>query len=215
MAWAFEPIAIPSDIVETRFYAPVPFMVWAAIRFRMYGATAAVAVLTVFVVRAAIDGTGSFAALSPAEVSSRLQHFLLLRAAPLYLVAVLIKQWVTVTDSLRESERRFRNIADQSPMMIWMAAPDGRCEFVNRRWLEFTGLSLEEFLGDGWNRIVHPDDFGRSNNDYLRSIEARESFENEARLRRHDGEFRWILSRGTPRFSPTGVFIGYLAPRST
>jgi len=210
MAWAFEAIAIPSDIVETRFYAPVPFMVWAAIRFRMFGATAAVAVLSVFVVRAAIDGTGSFAALSPAEVSSRLQHFLLLRAAPLFLVAVLIEQWINVSNSLRESEQRFRHIADQAPLKIWMSAPDGRCEFVNRRWLEFSGLTLEEFLGDGWTRIVHPDDFGRSNSDYLRSIEAREPFENEARLRRHDGEYRWILSHGAPRHSASGEFLGYV-----
>jgi len=210
MSWAFEPVAIPSDIVETRFYAPVPFMVWAAIRFRMFGATGVVAVLTVFAVRAAIEGTGSFAALTASEVSSRLQHFLLLRAAPLYLAAVLIEQWVAVSHSLRESERRFRHMADQSPMMIWMASPDGRCEFVNRRWLDFTGLELEDFLGDGWSRIVHPDDFGRSNGDYLRSIAARESFENEARLRRHDGEFRWVMSHGAARFSPTGEFLGYV-----
>lgn len=210
MAWAFEPIAIPSDMVETRFYAPVPFMVWAAFRFRMPGATAAVAVLTVFAVGAAIDGTGSFAALTHAEVSSRLQHFLLLRAAPLFLVAVLVEEWVSASSSLLESEQRFRLMADQSPMKIWLASPEGRCEFVNRRWLEFTGLTREEFMGDGWNRIVHPDDFGRSNGDYLRSIEARESFENEARLRRHDGEYRWILSHGAPRFSPDGKFLGYV-----
>ena len=210
LVWAFEPLAGPRDIVETRFYAPVPFMVWAAIRFRMYGATAAAGILAAFSFQAAYGRVGAFDGLSIAEVSSRLQNFLLLRVAPLYLAAVLIEQWARLNYSLRESERRFRNISDQSAIMIWMAAPDGRCEFVNQRWLDFTGFTLADFQGDGWTRIVHPDDFNRSNGDYLRSIELRESFENEARLRRYDGQFRWILSRGTPRFSPTGEFIGYI-----
>jgi integral membrane sensor domain MASE1 len=99
LKFAFEPAGDPRDIAETRFYAPVPFMVWAAIRFRMFGATAVAAMLSVFAVDAALDGTGSFANVSSAEMSSRLQHFLLLRIAPLYLAAVLIEQWARVSNT--------------------------------------------------------------------------------------------------------------------
>jgi PAS domain S-box-containing protein len=210
MALAFEADSQQHGFAETPFYAPVPFMVWAAIRFRMFGATAAVAMLSVFAVDAAISGTGSFSGLDPAEASSRLQHFLLLRAAPLYLVAVLIEQWARVSNSLRESEMRFRKMADHAPMMIWMSGPDGNSEYVNPKWLEFSGLTLEQFLGEGWKVIVHPEDAARSMNDYLANIQARRPFEDETRLRRHDGEYRWVFSRGQPRYGDNGEFLGYV-----
>jgi PAS domain S-box-containing protein len=210
MALAFEADYQQIGFAETRFYAPVPFMVWAAIRFRMFGATAAVALLTLFSVNAAIAGHGSFANLDPAEASSRLQHFLLLRAAPLYLVAVLIEQWARVSNSLRESELRFRKMADHAPMMIWVSGADGSSEYVNPRWLEFTGLTLEQFRGEGWKVIVHPADAARSMNAYQANIQARRSFEDETRLRRHDGEYRWVLSRGEPRYGDNGEFLGFV-----
>jgi PAS domain S-box-containing protein len=210
LAVAFEADSQQRAFVETRFYAPVPFMVWAAIRFRMYGATAAVAVLTIFAVGAAFEGSGSFANLSPEETSSRLQHFLLLRAAPLYLAAVLIEQWSQVSNSLRESEQRFRRMADHAPVMIWTAGPDGGSEFVNKLWLDFTGLTLEQFRGEGWKIIVHPDDFPRSVSSYVANVQARRPYEDETRLRRHDGEYRWILARGQPRYGDDGQFMGFV-----
>src|SRR4030095_2491216 len=97
---------------------------------------------------------GSFATLSIADTSSHLQHFLLLRAAPLYLAAVLIEQWSRVNDSLRESEERFRIIADQAPMMMWTSDAEAGCEFANRRWLDFTDTTLEQNLGQGWSRSL-------------------------------------------------------------
>jgi PAS domain S-box-containing protein len=200
----------PQDFAETRFYAPVPFMVWAAIRFRMFGATAAVALLTVFAVDVAIHGHGVYENLPAAETSSRLQHFLLLRAAPLYLAAVLIEQWSRVSYSLRESELRFRHVADQAPVMIWMAGPDGGCEFVNKRWRDFTGLTLEQFQGTGWMKIVHPEDAERSVHEYQFNVQARRPFEDESRLRRSDGEYRWVLARGQPRYGANGEFLGYI-----
>jgi two-component system, LuxR family, sensor kinase FixL len=210
LKFAFEPAAEPRDIAETRFYLPVPFMVWAAIRFRMFGATAAAAMLSVFAVDAAIDGSGSFANISSAEMSSRLQHFLLLRIAPLYLAAVLIEQWVRVSNSLRDSEQRFRNIADCAPVMMWTSGTDGGQEFSNRRWLEFTGRTLEESVGSRWAQSVHPDDLQRTFEEYFSSFRERRMLELEFRVRRHDGEYRWIYSRGAPRYGANGEFMGYV-----
>jgi PAS domain S-box-containing protein len=210
LSLAFEGEMRPHEFGETRYYAPVPFMVWAAIRFRMYGATAAVALLTIFAVDTAIDRTGSFADLSIAETSSRLQHFLLLRAAPLYLAAVLIEQWSRVNDSLRESEERFRIIADQAPMMMWTSDPEAGCEFANRRWLDFTGTTLEQNLGGGWAKSLHPDDIQKTYDYYLPHFHARIPVEMEYRARRHDGEYRWVQVHGMPRFGANGEFTGFI-----
>lgn len=210
LKFAFEPAADPRDMAETRFYAPVPFMVWAAIRFRMFGATAVAAMLSVFAVDAAFDGTGSFANISAPEMSSRLQHFLLLRIAPLYLAAVLIEQWVRVSNSLRDSEQRFRNIADGAPVMMWTSGTDGGQDFSNRRWLEFTGRTLEESLGSRWSQCVHPDDLQRTFEEYFNSFNERRMLELEFRVRRHDGEYRWVYSRGAPRYGVNGEFMGYV-----
>jgi PAS domain S-box-containing protein len=210
LKFAFEPAADARDIAETRFYAPVPFMVWAAIRFRMFGATAVAALLSAFAVKAAIDGTGSFANLDSAEVSSRLQHFLLLRIAPLYLAAVLIEQWHDVNNSLRDSEQRFRNIANNVPTMMWTSGTDGGADFVNRSWLDFTGRTLADSLGNGWAQSVHPEDVQRAFDSYMAAFHERQPLEMEIRVRRHDGEYRWTLSLGVPRYGANGEFMGYV-----
>ena len=210
LSLAFEGEMRPHEFGETRYYAPVPFMVWAAIRFRMFGATAAVALLSIFSLDAAFDRLSSFANLSLVETSTRLQHFLLLRAAPLYLAAVLIEQWSRVNDSLRESEERFRIIADQSPMMMWTSDIHAGCEFANRRWLDFTGTTLEQNLGQGWSTPMHRDDVQRTYDSYLRHFHARVPVEMEYRARRHDGEFRWVQVHGMPRYGANGEFTGYI-----
>jgi PAS domain S-box-containing protein len=147
LALAFEPIAGPRDFAEWRYYAPLPFIVWAAIRFRMFGATGAVALLTVFAVVAAIEGSGSFANLSPEETSSRLQHFLLLRAAPLYLVAVLIEQTWQVGSSLRKSEQRYRDVVESQTDFLCRFRPDTTLTFVNAAYCSFIGKPHAELLG--------------------------------------------------------------------
>jgi PAS domain S-box-containing protein len=112
--------------------------------------------------------------------------------------------------ALRESEERFRTMANAAPVMIWMAAPDARCIFFNQPWLDFTGHSMEEQIGNGWTVFVHPDDLSRCMDTYLKAFEARTKFEMEYRLRRADGEYRWILDIGTPLFAPPGTFAGYI-----
>jgi two-component system sensor kinase FixL len=207
---AFNTESVRIGLGETRFYAPVPFLFWAAIRFGMIGASGGVIIIACFAVQAALGGRGLFAGLSPAGTSLALQNFLLLRVTPLYLVAILIEQKTNVELSLRESEERFRHMADTAPVLIWMSGPDKLCNFFNQSWLDFTGRGLEKELGDGWAEGVHPDDLAGCLKSYIEAFDARRPFTIEYRLRRHDGEYRWILDDGVPRFDSTENFLGYI-----
>jgi PAS domain S-box-containing protein len=113
-------------------------------------------------------------------------------------------------DSLRESEERFRTVANAAPVMIWMSGTDKLCNFFNKGWLDFTGRSLEQELGNGWAEGVHAEDRHRCLAVYERAFDAREPFMMEYRLRRNDGEHRWVLDSGTPRFASDGAFLGYI-----
>jgi PAS domain S-box-containing protein len=113
-------------------------------------------------------------------------------------------------EALRSSEARFRTMANTAPVMIWMSGQDGGCSFFNERWLEFTGRPMAHEVGQGWAKGVHPEDRERCLSTYLSACAARETFEMEYRLRRADGEYRWILDTGTPLFGPDKSFAGYI-----
>ena len=114
------------------------------------------------------------------------------------------------TAELRESETRFREVANAAPVLIWMAGLDRLCFFFNQGWLAFTGRSLEQEMGNGWAEGVHPDEFDRCLEIYVRSFDAGERFSMEYRLRHHDGSYRWILDTGVPRYDGEGRFVGYI-----
>jgi PAS domain S-box-containing protein len=113
-------------------------------------------------------------------------------------------------DALRESEARFRAVANTAPVMIWMSGTDKLCTFFNKGWLDFTGRPLEQELGNGWAEGVHREDFDRCFEVYVNSFDVRQPFTMEYRLRRSDGEYRWVLDIGSPRFAPDGTFLGYI-----
>ncbi|MFP4123667.1 PAS domain S-box protein [Coleofasciculus sp.] len=112
-------------------------------------------------------------------------------------------------ERLRESEERFRLLADTAPVLIWLAGTDSHCYFFNKTWLEFTGRSLDQEMGDGWTDGVHPDDYKYCRETYLNAFKAQKRFRMEYRLRRYDGKYRWILDTGVPRFTSNGHFAGY------
>ncbi len=107
-------------------------------------------------------------------------------------------------------DARFRLLADHAPVMLWMSGLDGLCDFFNSTWLQFTGRSLREERGNGWAEGVHPDDFQDCMDRYLQAFVAREPFRMEYRLRRADGQYRWILDHGVPRHAPAGAFEGFI-----
>ena len=111
---------------------------------------------------------------------------------------------------LQESEERFRLLSNSAPVMIWLSGPNKQCTDVNRQWLEFTGRPLEAELGNGWVDGVHPEDRERVLAAYNDAFERRQPFQTEYRIRRHDGEYRWVLDTGVPRLTPDGLLIGYV-----
>ena len=113
-------------------------------------------------------------------------------------------------DAVRESEARFRHMADSSPVMIWIADTNMHCTFFNQKVIDFTGRSMEELCGEGWLEIVHEDDRQRCVDAYNFGYERREPFVLDYRIRRVDGEFRWIYDTGAPRFASNGELIGYI-----
>lgn len=115
-----------------------------------------------------------------------------------------------MVEALRDSEARFRLVADSAPVMIWMSGTDKLCTYFNKPWLDFTGRSLDQEFGNGWAGGVDAEDLLRCMDTYIQAFDQREAFRMEYRLRRHDGEFRWVSDNGVPRFNPDGSFAGYI-----
>lgn len=131
----------------------------------------------------------------------------------------IIKWYGTCTDidevkriehTLRESEERFRVVVNSAPVMVWMSDPQKRFTFFNKRWLEFTGRSMEHELWDGWKEGIYPKDLDGALAGYHNAFEVRDNFEIEFRMKRYDGQYRWVVCHGIPRFSYDGVFLGYI-----
>ncbi len=111
---------------------------------------------------------------------------------------------------LRESEARFRQMADTAPVLIWMSGTDKLCYYFNQPWLDFTGRSLDQEMGNGWAEGVHPDDVQSCLDTYVTAFDARQPFQMEYRFRRFDGVYRWIIDAAVPRFTSEGEFLGYI-----
>lgn len=108
------------------------------------------------------------------------------------------------------SATEYRLLVEHSPVMIWRARLDARCDYFNDTWLAFTGRTMEQEVGDGWAEGVHADDLQRCVHHYLDHFHRREAFEMEYRLRRHDGVYRWIFDRGVPYTDDKGEFAGFI-----
>jgi PAS domain S-box-containing protein len=108
------------------------------------------------------------------------------------------------------SDRVFRILADVAPAMIWLSGVDSLRVYFNKPWLEFTGRTLEQELGEGWAEGIHPEDRRNCLDTYQSSFQSRQPFKMEYRLRRWDGQYRWVLSHGVPRLSDAGMFEGYV-----
>src|SRR5215813_14503257 len=193
-----------------RLYALVPFLLWSALRFGVPGISNSLVIVAFFSIWGTTHGRGPFIGDSPLTNILSLQFFLLFAATSFMVLATLVEEKKLDEQQLRESEQRFRLVADTAPAMIWMAGPDRLCTYVNKTWLDFTGRSVERELGNGWTDAVHPDDLQACLDAYTRSFDRRERFAMEYRLRRHDGDSRWVIDIGVPRFNQDGSFAGYV-----
>jgi PAS domain S-box-containing protein len=110
----------------------------------------------------------------------------------------------------RRGEEKYREVAEVAPVMFWMNGPDRMCTYVSKSWVDFTGVPLEKQLGDGWTKIIHPEDAARTLETLKRAFDNRELYHAELRFRRHDGEYRWFYDTGIPRYSAEGEFAGYI-----
>ena len=111
---------------------------------------------------------------------------------------------------LRESEERFRQMADTTPALVWMCDQRGKVTYLNERWVEFTGSEPNAGYGDTWTPYVHPDDLKNAVDTLSQGLKTQASFSNESRLRRHDGVYRWMLGVASPRLNGDGSFAGFI-----
>ena len=106
-----------------------------------------------------------------------------------------------------QAENDLRAIIDNAPVFLWTDLPDGYCDFLNQRWLNYFNLSLQEAQGTGWATVLHPDDAAHHLESWQKSISTGIAFESEARFRRPDGEYRWFLTRADPLRDKTGRIV--------
>ncbi len=199
-----------SNLIDFYHYIPASFLVLAAVRFGPLGASGSLSIMTVLSVVA--TEASQRTVFVPAAMDSVLsiQLFMIVLAIPIMSLAVLVEQQHKTEHSLRESEERFRNMANTAPVMIWISGVDERANFFNRGWLNFTGRSLSEEIGYGWTVGVHPDQRDNCLAGYSAAFKGRRDWHTEYQLRRADGEYRWMLCSGGPRFAQGGVFEGYI-----
>ena len=192
------------------FYTLVPFLLWSALRFGWLGVSTSLVTVTSLSIWGAVHGRGPFSAMVPLTHPLPLQMFLVFASIPFMVLAALSEEHEQGVQVVRESEERFRLVANTAPVMIWMAGTDRLCTYVNQPWLEFTGRPLEAELGNGWAESVHPEDLNRCMHNYTQAVDRRESFRMEYRARRHDGEYRWLSDIGVPRFNSDHSFAGHI-----
>jgi PAS domain S-box-containing protein len=113
-------------------------------------------------------------------------------------------------DALRESESRFRLLAERVPVVVWMTDEDNHCTYINRYWREYTGRDPEHDLGRHWIEAIHPEDRDRVVRDVVIAAKSGQPYQSEYRIRRADGQFGWTLDRGVPYFHDDGSYAGYI-----
>lgn len=191
-------------------YSLVPFLLWCALRFGVTGVSSSMIVVGFLSIWGVIHGRGPFVGSTPIRDVLSLQLFLLFAIVSFMLLAATAEDQKQAQRRSKESEERFRLVADTAPVLIWMSDTNKLCNYFNKPWLEFTGRSFEAEKGNGWAEGVHPDDRQRCIDTYRQAFDRREEFRMNYRMRRHDGEYRWILDVGVPRFDQVGTFLGYI-----
>lgn len=191
-------------------FAPLPFLLWAALRFGTTGVSSSMILVAALAIWGAVHGRGPFTGRAPLDTVWSLQLFLSFAAATFMVLAAIVDEHKEAAEALREGEERFHLVCDTVPAMIWMSDPDKRWTYFNRQWLDFTGRPIEAELGTGWTAGVYPPNLQSCMETYQRAFDRREPYSTEYRLRRQDGAYRWVYAMGSPSFNHDGSFLGYV-----
>ncbi len=186
------------------------FVIWGALRYGRHGALLIASVAAMQALWGAAHGEGFFGRDIARTGLLNLWFYLTALTTIGMMLALAIRARNKAELQLRRSEAHFRFVAESAQAMIWMSGTDKLCTWFNKEWLDFTGRSMEQELGDGWAQGVHPEDFERAAAIYADHFDRRLPFAMEYRLRRRDGEYRWILDQGAPRHDADGAFDGYI-----
>lgn len=197
------------SISNSRAFAVLPLLIWAALRFGTRGATLSVALVSLISILYTVHGVGPFSVYGPLEGIAMLQTFIATAGTAALLVGTSLNAESERLASAR-SEAKFKALADSAPMLVWQCNRNGRCTYVNQSWVKFRGRTVEEELLTGWLKGVHPDDRKQLTDAYRDAAEKREPFRVEYRLRRGDGTYRWLLSSGVPTYDEAGAWSGYV-----
>jgi PAS domain S-box-containing protein len=190
-------------------YVIIPVLVWAAFRFGRRGAMTFAILVSGIALSATMQGSGPFALGNPHQSLLVLQGFIGTMALSSLVLAAVVRESNKTHEALRESESRFRLLADNAPVLIWVNNAEG-CQFVNKAYQEFFGVPESRLLGYGWADFVHPEDRQSYIESYQRAVAADAPLHAEFRARRADGEYRWLLSSGIRRTPPGEEFGGYV-----
>jgi PAS domain S-box-containing protein len=191
-------------------FLTLPFLLWAAARFGSLGTSSALSIVGFLAIWSGSHGHGPFSGGTAEQNTLSIQIFLIVLSIPMLFLAAVIEERTTGETELRESESRFRIVADAAPVLIWMSGVDKLCTFLNKPWLEFTGRSLDQEMGNGWAKGVHPDDLQKCLEVYTEAFDARKPFVMQYRLKRYDGEYRWVSDQGVARYDSNEKFAGYI-----
>ena len=198
------------DADSALLFLTLPFLLWAAARFGSLGTSTALSVVGFLAIWSGSQGHGPFSGGTASENTLSIQIFLIVLSIPLLFLSAVIEERAAGQIELGESESRFQTVADSAPVLIWMSGVDKLCTFFNKPWLEFTGRSMQQELGNGWADGVHADDLQKCFKTYTEAFDARQPFVMQYRLRRNDGEYRWVSDEGVARYDAQGEFAGYI-----
>ncbi|HNF24064.1 MAG TPA: MASE1 domain-containing protein, partial [Leptospiraceae bacterium] len=192
-------------------FMPLILLNWLAVRFKISVSSIGTLIISAIAIYGTASGKGPF--IIPENIHrglALLWTYMGTLALNTLLINAFMSEIAEKDSKIKETENRFFTAANSAPVMIWISGLDKKCTWFNDTWLKFSGRKMEQEIGDGWAEQVHPDDFQNCLDTYVHHFDRREAFSMIYRLKRFDGEWRFILDNGVPRTDENGTFAGFI-----